>query len=241
MILFPAIDLKDGACVRLLRGRMEDATLYNADPASQARAFADAGSHWLHIVDLNGAFAGRPVNETAVRSIIATVKIPVQLGGGIRDMGTIEAWLSAGVRRVILGTVAVRIPTVVREACKAYPDRIVVGIDARRGRVAVEGWAETSETSAKELALAFEDSGVAAIVHTDIDRDGALEGPNIEATASLARAITTPVIASGGIASLEDLKVLKAYEADGIVGAIAGRALYDGRLDLAAALRLFAE
>jgi len=241
MILFPAIDLKDGACVRLLRGRMEDATLYNADPAAQARAFSDAGSHWLHVVDLNGAFAGRPVNETAVRSILAAVTIPVQLGGGIRDMRTIELWLSAGVRRIILGTVAVRNPTLVRQACKACPGRIVVGIDARQERVAVEGWAETSEMTAKDLALAFEDAGAAAIIHTDIDRDGALEGPNIEATASLARAITTPVIASGGISSLDDLKALKAHETDGIVGAIAGRALYDGRLDLAAALRLFAE
>jgi phosphoribosylformimino-5-aminoimidazole carboxamide ribotide isomerase len=241
MILFPAIDLKDGACVRLLRGRMADATVYNADPAAQARTFADMGCQWLHIVDLNGAFAGRPVNEGAVRAILAAVTVPVQLGGGIRNMATIEAWLAAGVRRVILGTSALRNPALVREACKAHPGRIAVGVDARRGKIAVEGWAETSDMTAEDLALAFEDAGVAAIVYTDIDRDGALEGPNVEATVALARAITTPVIASGGVSSLDDLKAIGAHEADGIVGAVAGRALYDGRLDLAAALRLFAE
>jgi phosphoribosylformimino-5-aminoimidazole carboxamide ribotide isomerase len=241
MILFPAIDLKDGACVRLLRGRMEDATLYNPDPAAQARAFAAAGSAWLHVVDLNGAFAGKPVNADAVRAILAAVDIPVQLGGGIRDMASIEAWLDAGVRRVILGTVALRDPGLVRAACKAFPERIVVGIDARDGKVAVEGWAETSEMTARDLALAFEDAGVAAIVYTDIERDGALQGPNVAATAALARALTTPVIASGGVASLEDLQALKTHEKDGIAGVIAGRALYDGRLDLAQALRLLAE
>jgi phosphoribosylformimino-5-aminoimidazole carboxamide ribotide isomerase len=241
MILFPAIDLKDGACVRLLRGRMADATVYNADPAGQARAFADRGSQWLHIVDLNGAFAGKPVNEAAVSTILRAVTIPIQLGGGIRDMATIDAWLAAGVRRVILGTAALRKPALVREACKAYPGRVAVGVDARGGKVAVEGWAETSDMAAEDLASAFEDAGVAAIVYTDIDRDGALEGPNVAATAALARAITTPVIASGGVSSLDDLAAIKAHEADGILGAIAGRALYDGRLDLAAALRLFAE
>lgn len=241
MILFPAIDLKDGKCVRLLHGRMDDATVYNADPPSQARAFADAGSRWLHIVDLNGAFAGKPINEEVVRDILSAVTIPVQLGGGIRDMRTIEAWLSAGISRVILGTVALRDPAFVRAACRTHPSRIVVGIDARGGKVAVEGWAETSEMAAHDLALAFEDAGVAAIVYTDIDRDGALQGPNVAATAALARAITTPVIASGGVSSLADLAALKAHERDGIVGAITGRALYDGRLDLAAALRLFAE
>lgn len=238
MILFPAIDLKDGACVRLLRGRMEDATLYNRDPAAQARVFAAAGSRWLHVVDLNGAFAGKPVNDAAVRAIIAAVDIPVQLGGGIRDMAALEAWLQAGIARVILGTAALRDPVFVRAACARFPDRVVVGIDARGGKVAVEGWAETSTMEARKLALAFEDAGVAAIVYTDIERDGALEGPNVTATVALARAITTPVIASGGISSLEDLKALKAHERDGIIGVIAGRALYDGRLDLEEALRV---
>jgi len=241
VILFPAIDLKDGACVRLLRGRMDEATLYNRDPAAQAQAFEAAGSRWLHIVDLNGAFAGRPVNGAAVRAILAAVTIPVQLGGGIRDLTAIEAWLEAGVARVILGTAALREPALVREACKRFPGRIAVGIDARGGKVAVEGWAETSSVEARDLALAFEDAGVAAIVYTDIERDGALEGPNVTATAALARAVTTPVIASGGISSLEDLRALKAHERDGVAGIIMGRALYDGRLDLAEALQLMAE
>jgi phosphoribosylformimino-5-aminoimidazole carboxamide ribotide isomerase len=236
MILFPAIDLKDGACVRLLRGRMEDATLYNRDPAAQARTFAESGAEWLHIVDLDGAFAGRSVNGAAVAAILAAVQIPVELGGGIRDMGRIEAWLEAGVARVVLGTAAVRDPDLVRAACMRFPRRIAVGIDARGGKVAVEGWAETSEMKALALARAFEDAGVAAIVYTDIERDGALEGPNVAATAALARAISTPVIASGGIASLDDLKALKAHEKDGIVGAILGRALYDGKIDLGQAL-----
>jgi phosphoribosylformimino-5-aminoimidazole carboxamide ribotide isomerase len=241
MILFPAIDLKDGACVRLLQGRMDRATLYNADPAAQARAFEAAGSRWLHLVDLNGAIEGRPVNEAAVRAILAAIRIPVQLGGGIRDLATIEAWLAAGVARVILGTAALRDPALVREACRKFPGCVLVGIDARGGKVAVEGWVETSETDAKSLALAFEDAGLAAIVYTDIERDGALEGPNIAATATLARAITTPVIASGGIGSLADLKALKPLEAEGVVGAICGRALYDGRIALEAALGLLAD
>ena len=240
MILFPAIDLKDGACVRLLRGKREDATLYNADPAAQARAFAAAGSAWLHIVDLDGAFAGRPRNADAVRAIRAAVSIPLQLGGGIRDMRTIKAWLAAGVERVILGTAALVDPTLVREAAKAFPGRIAVAIDARQDKVASDGWVKTSEMSAAALALAFEDAGLAAIVYTDIERDGALEGPNVEATAALARRLSTPVIASGGVASLADLEALKAHEGDGIAGVIAGRALYDGRLELGAALRLFA-
>ena len=238
MILFPAIDLKDGACVRLRQGRMEEATLYNPDPAAQARAFADAGSRWLHIVDLNGAFAGKPVNYAAVRAILEAVAIPLQLGGGIRDMATIEAWLAAGVARVILGTAALRDAALVRAACRRFPGRVAVGIDARGGRVAVEGWAKTAAIEAKELALVFEGAGVAAIVYTDIERDGALEGANVEATAALARALTTPVIASGGVASLDDLRALKAHEENGIIGVIAGRALYDGRLDPAAALAL---
>ncbi|HUC63419.1 MAG TPA: 1-(5-phosphoribosyl)-5-[(5-phosphoribosylamino)methylideneamino]imidazole-4-carboxamide isomerase [Alphaproteobacteria bacterium] len=238
MILFPAIDLKDGACVRLLRGRMEDATLYNRDPAAQARSFEAAGAEWLHIVDLDGAFAGRPVNGDAVKSILGAVKIPVELGGGIRDMARIAAWLEAGVARVVLGTAALRDPALVRAACKRFPERVAVGIDARGGKVAVEGWAETSDMAALNLARAFEDAGVAAIVYTDVERDGALEGPNVAATASLARSISTPVIASGGIASLDDLAALKEHESEGIVGAILGRSLYDGRVDLAQALAL---
>jgi phosphoribosylformimino-5-aminoimidazole carboxamide ribotide isomerase len=240
MILFPAIDLKGGACVRLFKGRMEEATIYNADPAGQARAFEAAGSHWLHVVDLDGAVAGRPVNEAAVRAILASVTIPLQLGGGIRDLAGIERWLGAGVARVILGTAALRDPALVREACRRFPGRILVGIDARGGKVAVEGWVETSETEASALALAFEDAGVAAIVYTDIERDGALAGPNLAATAALARAVALPVIASGGVASLADLEALKALEPLGVAGVVCGRALYDGSLALDSALRLLA-
>ena len=241
MILYPAIDLKDGRCVRLLRGDMAAATVFAAAPADQARQFADAGFEWLHLVDLNGAFAGRPVNGDAVEAILGAVTLPVQLGGGIRDLTTVDFWLERGVRRVILGTVALTEPELVREACKRHPGRIVVGIDARDGMVAVEGWARTSEVRALDLALRFEDAGVAAIVYTDIDRDGALGGVNVEATADLAFALTTPVIASGGVASLADLKSLKEVEKTGVEGVICGRALYDGRLDPAAALRLLAE
>jgi phosphoribosylformimino-5-aminoimidazole carboxamide ribotide isomerase len=238
MILFPAIDLKDGACVRLLRGEMSEVTVFNDDPAAQARAFAAAGFEWLHVVDLNGAFAGKPVNSAAVEAIVASVDLPVQLGGGIRSLATVEHWLARGVRRVILGTVALTDPELVKAACRAFPGRIVVGIDARQGRVAVEGWARESEMTARDLALRFEDAGVAAIVYTDIDRDGALAGVNVEATAALARALSTPVIASGGVASLSDLERLKPHESDGIVGVICGRALYDGRIEPQAALRL---
>ncbi len=240
MILFPAIDLKGGACVRLFKGRMEEATVYNADPAAQARAFEAAGSRWLHVVDLDGAVAGRPVNEAAVRAILAAVSIPLQLGGGIRDLAGIERWLGAGVARVILGTAALRDPALVREACRRFPGRILLGIDARGGKVAVEGWVETSETEASALALAFEDAGVAAIVYTDIERDGALAGPNLAATAALARAVALPVIASGGVASLADLEALKALEPLGVAGVVCGRALYDGSLPLDSALRLLA-
>ncbi|GAA0588491.1 1-(5-phosphoribosyl)-5-[(5-phosphoribosylamino)methylideneamino]imidazole-4-carboxamide isomerase [Caenispirillum bisanense] len=238
MILFPAIDLKDGACVRLIKGEMDKATVFNTSPAEQARAFKDAGCEWLHVVDLNGAFAGQPVNAEAVDEILAIMAddVPVQLGGGIRDRATIDLWLGKGIERVILGTVALRHPELVKEACKAHPGRIAVGIDARDGMVAVEGWAETSEITAVDLALKFEDAGVAAIIYTDIERDGALQGPNVEATAALAERLTTPVIASGGVASLDDLKALKARQASGIVGVISGRALYDGRIDLAQAL-----
>jgi phosphoribosylformimino-5-aminoimidazole carboxamide ribotide isomerase len=239
MILYPAIDLKDGQCVRLLRGDMATATVFGADPAAQARAFAAAGCRWLHLVDLNGAFAGRPVNGAAVEAILAAVTIPVQLGGGIRDRATLEAWLERGVARVILGTAALRDPGLVRAAARAHPGRVAVGIDARAGRVAVEGWAETSEVTALELARRFEDAGVAALVYTDIDRDGALEGPNVAATAALARAVAIPVIASGGIASLDDLRALKASGAP-LDGAISGRALYEGRIDLAEAVHLLA-
>ena len=240
MILFPAIDLKDGACVRLLRGEMNAATVFNTDPGAQARAFAEAGCDWIHVVDLNGAFAGQPVNGAAVDAILAAVTVPVQLGGGIRDLATIEAWLTRGVQRVILGTVAVRDPELVKRACRAFPGQVAVGIDARAGKVAVEGWAETSELTALELALRFEASGVAAIIYTDIDRDGALTGVNVEATAELARHLTTPVIASGGVSSLDDLVRLKQVAASGIAGVISGRALYDGRLDLRQAVALLA-
>jgi phosphoribosylformimino-5-aminoimidazole carboxamide ribotide isomerase len=240
MILFPAIDLKDGQAVRLLRGEMASATVFNDDPAAQARSFAAAGFRWLHLVDLNGAFEGRPANAAAVEAILATVDLPVQLGGGIRDMATVERWLALGVRRVILGTVAVKNPGLVREACRAFPGCVVLGIDARGGRVAVEGWAEVSEIAALDLARRFEDAGAAAIVYTDIDRDGALQGANVEATRALAEAIATPVIASGGVASLDDLAAFLAIEDSGIEGVISGRALYDGRIDPTAALALLA-
>jgi phosphoribosylformimino-5-aminoimidazole carboxamide ribotide isomerase len=241
LILYPAIDLKDGACVRLVRGEMDQATVFNDDPANQAKRFFEAGCTWLHVVDLNGAFAGRPVNEAAVRSIRAAVDMNIQLGGGIRDLDQIEAWLAAGITRIILGTAAVKNPDLVRTACKAFPGAIAVGIDAANGMVAVEGWAETSETRATDLARNLEDAGVAAIIHTDIERDGAMAGPNIDATAALADAISTPVIASGGVSSLDDLTALKAHEARGIQGVISGRAIYDGRIELASALALFAD
>lgn len=238
MILFPAIDLKDGQCVRLKLGEMSQATVFNDDPAAQARSFQEQGFEYLHIVDLNGAFAGKPINGPAVEAILAAIKIPVQLGGGIRDLATIEAWLAKGIRRVILGTVAVRDPGLVRDACRKFPGRIAVGIDARGGKVAVEGWAETSELSAIEMAQRFEGAGVAAIIYTDIDRDGVLKGLNLPATAQLASATSTPVIASGGLAGLDDIKALLRAENAKLEGAIAGRALYDGRLDPAAALAL---
>lgn len=237
MILYPAIDLKDGNCVRLLRGEMDAATVFGADPAAQARAFVDAGCRWLHLVDLNGAFAGRPVNAGAVEAILAAVDVPVQLGGGIRDRATLEGWLEKGVARVILGTAAVRDPDFVRDAARAYPGQVAVGIDARAGRVAVEGWAEATDLEATDLARRFEDAGVAALIYTDIDRDGAMEGPNVPATAALAHAVSIPVIASGGVSSIEDLRALKACGAP-LDGAISGRALYEGRIDLGEAVRL---
>ena len=240
MILFPAIDLKDGQCVRLLKGDMGAATVFNDDPAAQAAAFAAQGFEWLHIVDLNGAFAGRPVNGAAVRAILAASRLPAQLGGGIRDLATIEMWLEAGIARVILGTVAVRDPHLVRQACKRFAGRIAVAIDARGGRVAVEGWAEQSELSAPELARRFADAGVAALIYTDIDRDGGLEGLNIASTLTLARATAIPVIASGGLASLADIARLLEPDCAILAGAISGRALYDGRLDAGEALALVA-
>ena len=240
LTLYPAIDLKDGSCVRLRRGEMDQATVYSDDPAAQAIAWRDAGFKWLHVVDLNGAFAGRPVNAEAVTAILKAVDLPVQLGGGIRDMAGIESWLAAGVRRVILGSAAAKNPALVIEACKAFPGRIVVGIDARDGFVATEGWAETSNIPAAELGARFEDAGVTAIVYTDIGRDGMLSGLNLDQTRDLAAKLTTPVIASGGVGSLDDLAALRRVAAGTrIEGAIVGRALYDGRVKPAEALALF--
>ena len=240
MILFPAIDLKDGQCVRLRLGEMAQATVFNADPAAQGREFEDQGFDWLHVVDLNGAFEGRPVNEKAVEAILGAVHVPVQLGGGIRDLDTIVTWLEKGIDRVILGTAAVRDPALVHEAARDFPGCIAVGIDARDGNVAIEGWAETSEMTAIDLARKFEDAGVAAIIYTDIARDGVLAGLNLEATATLAHATSIPVIASGGLASMDDVRNLLKAEYKMLEGAIAGRALYDGRLDPAEALALLA-
>ncbi len=244
MIVFPAIDLKQGRCVRLLRGDMAAATVFNDDPADQARRFLAAGARFLHVVDLDGAFEGRAANAPAVEAIAAEVRragASLQLGGGIRADGDVERWLAAGVTRVIIGTRALRDPAFVDAACRRWPGRVAVGIDARGGRVAVEGWAETSDVTAEELALRFRDAGVAAIVHTDIERDGALGGANVEASAALALACRLPVIVSGGIASLDDLRAVAARSGDGLAGAITGRALYDGRIDLAAALAVAAE
>jgi phosphoribosylformimino-5-aminoimidazole carboxamide ribotide isomerase len=235
MILYPAIDLKDGQAVRLVHGDMEQTTVFNDDPAAQAKAFEDAGCEWLHLVDLNGAFAGAPVNAAPVEEILNRCSVPAQLGGGIRDMATIEAWISKGLARVILGTVAVENPDLVREAAREFPGKIAVGLDARNGRVATRGWAEETDIMVTDLAKSFEDAGVAAIIYTDILRDGAMKGPNIEATEALARAISIPVIASGGVSSMADLMALKATGV--IAGAISGRALYDGAIDLTEALR----
>ena len=236
MILYPAIDLKDGQAVRLLRGEMDQATVFSDDPAAQAMEFVRAGCEWLHLVDLNGAFAGEPVNATPVEAILEACNVPTQLGGGIRDMATIERWLDKGLQRVILGTVAVENPDLVREAAKAFPGHVAVGIDARGGKVATKGWAEETDVELTDLAKSFEDAGVAAIIYTDINRDGAMQGPNIEATAALARSVSIPVIASGGVSSLEDLIALRECGA-GLNGAISGRALYDGALDLGDALK----
>lgn len=238
MILFPAIDLKEGLAVRLQQGDMARATVFHRDPAAQARAFEMQGFEYLHIVDLDGAFAGKPVNASAVDRILETISIPVQLGGGIRDTATVEAWLEKGVTRVIIGTAAVRDPFFVRQAARDYPGRVAVGLDARDGKVAVEGWAKTAELSALDIARRFEDVGVAAIIFTDVARDGMLKGLNLDATIALADAISMPVIASGGLASIDDVRALLEPRARKLEGAIAGRALYDGRLDAAEALSL---
>jgi phosphoribosylformimino-5-aminoimidazole carboxamide ribotide isomerase len=238
MILFPAIDLKNGQCVRLEQGDMARATVFNLDPAAQAKTFEAQGFEYLHVVDLDGAFAGKPVNAQAVEAMLKAVTFPVQLGGGIRDLATVEAWLAKGIRRVIIGTAAVRDPALVKEAAKKFPGRVAVGLDARDGKVAVQGWAETSTVTALEIAQRFEDAGVAAIIFTDIARDGLLKGLNLEATIALADAISIPVIASGGLASIDDVKALLAPRAQRLEGAISGRALYDGRIDPAEALKL---
>jgi phosphoribosylformimino-5-aminoimidazole carboxamide ribotide isomerase len=238
MILFPAIDLKDGSCVRLKRGLMDEATVFNDDPAAQARSFQDAGFQWLHCVDLNGAFDGRSVNAGAIRAIRAAIDLPIQLGGGIRDMKGVEAWLSAGITRVILGTAALKNPAFVKEAARAFPGKIVVGADAKGGKVATEGWAEVSDLTPADLGRRFEDAGVAAILFTDVDGDGLLQGVNVTATAALARAVRIPVIASGGVGSLADVEALVAAGEPSIEGVVIGRALYDGRIDPAAALRV---
>lgn len=237
MILYPAIDLKDGKAVRLYKGEMEQATVFNDNPAAQAMEFVNAGCEWLHLVDLNGAFAGEPVNARPVEEILQQTKVPAQLGGGIRDMATIERWLSRGLQRVILGTVAVENADLVREACRAFPGHVAVGIDARNGMVATKGWAEETNVNATDLARSFEDAGVAAIIYTDINRDGAMQGPNVDETAALANAVSIPVIASGGVSSLDDLRALKSCGAP-LNGAISGRALYDGAIDLQEALEL---
>jgi phosphoribosylformimino-5-aminoimidazole carboxamide ribotide isomerase len=237
VILFPAIDLKNGEAVRLEQGDMAKATVFHRDPAAQAKAFEAQGFEYLHVVDLDGAFAGKPMNAQAVEKILSAIKIPLQLGGGVRDLATAEAWLGKGVARVIIGTAAVRKPALVKEAARKFPGRVAVGLDARDGKVAVAGWAETSELSALDIARRFEDAGVAAIIYTDISRDGLLKGLNLDATIALADAISIPVIASGGLASLDDIRALLEPRAHKLAGAIAGRALYDGRLDAAAALR----
>jgi len=240
VIIFPAIDLKDGRCVRLQRGEMASATVFNDDPAAQALEFQKAGFSWLHCVDLNGAFDGRSVNAAAVKAIRAAIDLPIELGGGIRDLKAIESWIEAGITRVILGTVALTNPTLVKEAAKAFPGKIVVGADAKGGKIATEGWAETSEVTPAELGKRFEDAGVAAVLFTDVDRDGLLKGVNVAATAALARSLSIPVIASGGVGGIADIEALVAENEPNIEGVVVGRALYDGRIDPAAALKVAA-
>lgn len=238
MILYPAIDLKDGKCVRLLRGEMDQATVFSDKPWQQAKKFEEAGFHWLHLVDLNGAFEGKPVNAKAVSDILKNVNMLTQLGGGIRDLETIGAWLDAGINRVILGTIALKNPNLVVQACRRFPEQIAVGIDAKGGKVATDGWANVSEINAIDLALKFEDAGVSAIIYTDINRDGAMEGPNIEETVKLAERLSTPVILSGGISKLADVQEVKEHQASGIEGVIIGRALYDGSIRPEEALKV---
>lgn len=238
MILYPAIDLKDGQCVRLLRGEMDKATVFSNSPADQAESFEQAGFEWLHLVDLNGAFEGKPVNAAAVKAVLSRVTIPVQLGGGIRNMQMISDWLDAGISRVILGTIALKNPQLVKEACRLFPGQIAVGIDAKNGMVAVNGWAEVSDKKAADLAKQFEDAGVTAIIYTDISKDGAMEGPNFEETIALAESVSIPIIASGGISSVADIARFKAAELSGVEGAILGRALYDGAIKPEEALKL---
>ncbi len=238
MILFPAIDLKDGACVRLYKGDIAKATLFSKDPSAQAKSFENQGAEWVHIVDLNGAFEGKPTNINSVKDILRNISIPVQLGGGIRNIKTIEIWLESGVRRVILGTAALKNPDLVKEACKKFPGKIAVGIDARNGFVAVEGWAEQSEIKAIELTKKFGDVGVSAIIYTDIERDGAMEGPNIDETKLLAQSTSIPVIASGGISGIDDIKKIKTLEPYGVIGVISGRAIYDGKIDIREAISI---
>lgn len=238
MIFYPAIDLKDSKCVRLVQGYMDKATVFSDSPISQAKRFESQGAKWIHVVDLNGAFEGKPINMESVKSILSGVNIPIQLGGGIRNMEIIDNWIDAGVSKVILGTIALRNPELVKEACKKYPNKIAVGIDARDGVVAIEGWAEKSELTALELALKFENAGVSDIIFTNVNRDGAMQGADIEGTKSLAEGISTPVIASGGVSSIEDLKALKSIENSGVSGVISGRAIYDGAIDLKEALEL---
>ena len=240
MIFFPAIDLKDGHCVRLLRGEMDAATVFNDNPAGQALTFESAGCKWLHLVDLNGAFEGRPVNGSAVDAILRSISIPVELGGGIRDRETIAMWLEKGIARVILGTAAVRDPSLVRDVCRAYPNQVALGIDAKDGFVAVEGWAETAAVTALDLARQFEDAGAAAVIYTDIARDGAMQGPNIDATLDLADSVSIPVILSGGVSSIDDLATIKMAAGDRLEGVISGRAVYDGQIDVAEATALLA-
>lgn len=238
MILYPAIDLKDNQCVRLLRGDMDKATVFSKSPAEQAAEFESLGFEWLHVVDLNGAFEGKPVNKSAVKSILASVNMPVQLGGGIRNMQMISDWLEAGISRVILGTIALKNPQLVKEACRLFPDQIAVGIDAKNGCVAVSGWAEVSDKKATDLAKGFEDAGVCAIIYTDISKDGAMEGPNFDETVALAESVSIPIIASGGISQTSDIAAYKQHELSGIAGVIIGRALYDGKINVEEALKI---
>lgn len=236
MILFPAIDLKDNQCVRLVHGYMDQATVFSNSPADQAKLFEAQGAEWIHVVDLNGAFEGKPVNADAVKSILAAVNIPVQLGGGIRNLETIRQWVELGVSRVILGTIALRKPDLVKEACQLFPGKIAVGIDARDGMVAVEGWAEKSNMTARDLAEKFENAGVSCIIYTNVNHDGAMKGPDVNGTKKLAEHLTTPIIASGGVSSLDDLRALKAHEESGICGVISGRAIYDEAIDIKEAI-----